>query len=512
MRQEEDLTDDQRRIIAAVDEDFNRIVWADVGTGKTVSALTVVLRRILGFESRRVLVVGPRLVAERVWSREVTEWAHLAGLRVQRIVGSPAERLEAMRADADIYTITRDNIVWLEEQFIRITGVNSDGDPLRAQYRKWRWDTVIIDECQSFKHQDSKRFRSMRRLRRLFDHVLMLTGSLRPNGYGDLWAQYYLLDGGKRLGTTEKAFRKRWFDKNVQDGVVTYDVKSEAAKAHIDRLIADVTLVMRDTQKPAPVNTVEIELDPEELRLYRKMAREACVEVQGKQITAVNAGVLWGKLLQMANGAVYSAADEDGNKEWHLIHDKKIEALAELLESLPRPVIVGYGFRHDLERMMRKLRECGVEDVGILRSNKSLDLWREGKIGVGIMHPQSAGHGLNDLYVSGAENLVWFGFTPNREFYEQLNGRLTGGHRRTGRTVTIHHLVVKKTVDEDAVAMLDFKGEDQVRTQIRVAKRLTEGPSDVDEPRKDSLGRKQEPTRTRAPVCRQSDWEAAHAA
>jgi hypothetical protein len=176
---------------------------------------------------------------------------------------------------------------------------------------------------------------------------------------------------------------------------------------------------------------------------------------------------LWGKLLQLANGAVY-----DAEKNYHVLHDRKLEALGELLESLPRPVIVGYGFIHDVERVQRFISKAFPgERVGVLRTGKSLDVWRSGGLDIGIMHPASAGHGLNDLYVSGAENLVWFGFTSNREFYDQLNGRLAGGHRRTGRKICIHHIVADNTIDEDALAMLDFKGDQQLTAQIRVAQR-----------------------------------------
>jgi hypothetical protein len=196
------------------------------------------------------------------------------------------------------------------------------------------------------------------------------------------------------------------------------------------------------------------------------MVRTSVLSFGDREISAVNAGVLWGKLLQMANGAVY-----DTDHKWHEIHSRKLDALWELLESLPKPVIIGYGFIHDVERIFasfpKSLGRCAV-----LRTGKSLDRWRRGEIDIGVMHPASAGHGLNDLYLSGAENLVWFGLTPNREFHDQLNGRLTGGHRRTGRKVCIHYIVSEGTVDDDAQDMLTFKGDQQTAAQIRVAQRM----------------------------------------
>jgi SNF2-related domain len=453
----EQLTDDQHRSIGFLQDREAAGLWADVGTGKTVAALTAAKRLLDGFDVRRVLVVGPRLVAERVWAAEVNEWSHLRGVRVSRIVGNPEERLAAIDADADVYTISRDNVCWLEEQFIDLR--------LKRQIKRWPWDLVILDECQSFKAQSSKRFKSMRKLRRLFPRIWLLTGSLMPQGYRDLWSQLYLLDGGQRLGTTEDAYLRRFFDKEVNDGIPSYEIKGGAAE-EIDALIADVFCVMRDAQPPAPSNFITVELSKEERYLYNRMVRTSVLQIGDKQISAVNAGVLWGKLLQMANGAVY-----DETHKWHDIHKRKLDALWELLESLPRPVIIGYGFVHDVERIFGNApRHLGR--FSVLRTNKSLDQWRRGEIDIGVMHPASAGHGLNDLYISGAENLVWFGFTSNREFYDQLNGRLAGGHRRTGRKVCIHHLVTADTMDDEARALLDHKGDQQTTAQIRVAQRL----------------------------------------
>jgi SNF2 family DNA or RNA helicase len=461
LKQFSQLTKDQHSAISFIESHETGGLWADVGTGKTVSALTAVLRLLNRFDCKRVLVVGPRLVAERVWESEVAEWEHLKHLRVSKIVGTAAQRLAAMERDADVYTITRDNVCWLEDQFIRYEGL------IKAQYRKWPWDTVILDESQSFKSQSSQRFKSIRRLRRLFPRCYLLSGSLMPNGYGDLWSQLYLIDGGERLGKTESAYHQRWFSKEVNDGVVRWTLKPHAAE-EIDARISDVFYVMRDAQPPAPTNFIKVSLSKEERATYSKMVRTSVLQLGDQEVTAVNAGVLWGKLLQMANGAVY-----DEKHEWHEIHSRKLEALWELLESLPRPVIIGYGFVHDVERIF-KYAPKSLGRMGILRTSKSLDEWRQGKIDIGIMHPASAGHGLNDLYLSGAENLVWYGFTSNREFYDQLNGRLTGGHRRTGRNVCIHHIVAEGTVDEDAQTLLNFKGDQQVTAQIRVAQKMKE--------------------------------------
>lgn len=464
MLSESDLNADQRtggNFLAARDA---AILWGDVGTGKTIAALTALLKLLDSFDAHSILVVGPRLVSERVWSAEVAQWAHTRNLKVVRIVGTAKQRLKAIETPADIHTISRDNVQWLEECFIRVSGVNAKGDPVREQYRKWRWDTVVLDESQSFMSQKSKRFKSMRRLRRLFKRVYLLSGSLMPNGYKCLWSQMYLVDRGERLGLTEDAYHKRWWSKDVRDGVVTWELKGEWAAEEIDRRISDVCFVMRDKKQVKPLNLVWVKLDKKEQQLYSRMAREKILELGGQQINAVNAGVLWGKLLQLANGAVY-----DAEKNWHVLHTKKLEALIELLECLPRKVLIGYGFVHDIERIQVALKAAKIDGVGIIRTNASLDAWQAGKIWKGIIHPASAGHGLNEL--KDAEAVVWFGLTPNFEYFQQLNGRVIGGHRLQGRDIGIHIIGAENTVDEDAVGLIDFKGEQQLRGQIRVAQR-----------------------------------------
>lgn len=464
MLNESDLTSDQRKVVEFFKRNSAAIAWCDVGTGKTVSLLTVLLWLINGFDARRILVVGPRLVVERVWSEQVAEWTHLRGLKVVRVVGTAKQRLAALATEADIYTISRDNVQWLEGLYIRITGTDSKGKPVRAQYNKWPFDTVILDESQSFKDQSSKRYKSMRRLRRLVSRIYLLSGSLMPNGYKDLWAQMYLVDGGARLGASEKAFQKRWFRKEVNDGVVTYDLLPGAAE-EIDRLVSDVCMVMRDAKQAKPINFVKVTLSKPELQAYRTLVRKNVLELGSAQINAINAGVLWGKLLQLANGAVY-----DAERQWHVLHDRKLDALVELLESLPKKVLIGYSFVHDIERIQAALAKAKVPGVGVIRTPKSLDDWKAGRITRGIIHPLSAGHGLNDL--KDAEAIVWYGLTPNRESFDQLNGRVVGGHRLQGRDIGIHVILADNTIDDDLVDLLAFKGNMQTTAQIRVAQRF----------------------------------------
>lgn len=287
-----------------------------------------------------------------------------------------------------------------------------------------------------------------------------------PNGYRDLWSQIYLLDGGQRLGTSEGAYLAKFFIKEVNDGIPSFTIKPEAP-AQIDALIADIFFVMRDAQPPAPTNFIKVALSKDERKLYSKMVRTSVLQLGEQEVSAVNAGVLFGKLAQLANGAVYDEAHR-----WHEIHRQKLDALVDLLESLPRPVLIGYSFVHDIERMQTALAKAKVPGVGVIRTNESLNAWKRGEIEVGILHPASAGHGLNDL--KDASALVWFGLTANLEHYQQLNGRVIGGHRRAGRSVCTHHIVAENTIDEELMQMLDSKDNDQVAAQIRVAHRLRE--------------------------------------
>lgn len=465
-----DLKPKQRGAIDFLQARSAALLWADVGTGKTVCTITAICNLLASFDCKRVLVIAPKRVAGRVWRDEVEAWAHTQGLRVSRIIGTPAERLAAMQVDADIYTLTRDNVQWLEKQFIETTR-HPITDKLisRKQIRKWIWDTVVLDESQSFKSQSSQRFKSLRMLRQLIPRLYLLSASVMPNGYKDLWSQLYLLDGGQRLGNSEKAFHQRWFHKEVYEGVVTLELRKGAAE-EIMRAISDITYVMEDEQPPVPKNFIRVTLTKTERKAYDDMVRTSVLRFSDKVITAVNAGVLYGKLLQIANGAIY----HDAEHNWTLVHDQKLEALWELLEELPKPVLIGYGFVHDLQRIQAAGNETGLGKFAVLKSDKSLDAWRRGEIDYGIIHPASAGHGLNDLYVSGSENIVWFGFTNNLEFYQQLNGRITGGHRRTGRSPVIHHIMADDTIDEDAKALLEQKDSDQTKAKIGLAARLKE--------------------------------------
>ena len=445
-----------------IKRNMNCAVWMDLGLGKTVTTLTAISDLMRSFDASRVLLIAPLRVARKVWTDEVKEWSHVSDLRVSVMCGSVAERLAAMRAEADIYCINRENVAWLCQQF-----VIRDNGRLK-QIAKWPWDTVILDESDSFKSQSSERWKWMKRVRRLFPRMIQLTGTPTPNGYADLWSQIYLLDGGKRLGSTESAFKERFMDP-PGFGQMRWTMKPHSEK-HIKDLLADIVISLRaeDYLDLPPIlhNHIRVELPKEALKHIEKLERMFITEiVPEKKVTAANGGVLYGKLLQMAGGAVYRQVNET-IRETIPLHDEKIKALLELIELTPGPVMVAYSFQHEQERIEKALVPwCAKHQKTVRRLKTVVDEndWNAGKVDVLLLHPASGGHGLN-LQFSGSENIIWFGPTPNRGHYDQLNARLAGGHRRVGKNIVIHHILAEDTIDIwDTLPLLENKGEAQER-------------------------------------------------
>lgn len=473
----ENLYPYQNKAIQFVKDNTECALWLEMGLGKTPSVLTAAVDMINSFDVNRVLVIAPLRVARKVWSDEVKRWNHLTHLTVRPCVSSEkklsradsaAHRLNMLRSNAPITTINREQIPWLESLFI-------EG---KKQIRRWPWDLVIVDESSSFKSQSAQRWKSLRRLRRLFPRCVELTGTPAPNGYVDLWSQLYLLDQGERLGATEKAYHEAFFDKANSYEYNALTLKP-GAETQIQALIADIVLTMRAedylTLPPVQYNSIMVEMPSTCRTLYKRLERKYILETYGgRTVTAVNAGVCQGKLLQLANGSIYI----DDNGKYETLHDAKLEALAETLEGLPRPVMIGYGFKADRERLGKLLtRFCGTgRKWSVLTTDAQFEAFARGEIDYGVIHPGSAGHGLNDLHLSGSTNLVWFGTTNNLEYYQQLNARLTGGHRRAGKNVIVHHLLTEDTVDEKQLALLkrkDATQDDLTRNMADLAKRIS---------------------------------------
>ena len=445
MLRRDNLHDYQERGVSHIIDHEYCALFLTMGLGKTVTTLTAIKELIDNCIISNALVIAPKKVTQVTWSDEIKNWEHLQGLTISVIDGTAKQRREAMAAKADIYAVSRDNIVWL---VLEHGGV------------KLPYDMVVIDELSSFKNHASKRFRAMRKVRKFIPRVVGLTGTPAPNGLIDLFAQMYLIDEGQRLGKTVTAYRDRFFrpEKRNGDIVYTYGLKApqDETEQQISDLISDITISMtaEDYLKmPDKIMLYDyVDLAPKVLAMYRDFEKEQILELinSDEPISAASAAALSNKLQQFANGAIYDA--ERNVKD---LHDEKLDKLEEIVEAANgEPVLIAYSYKHDLERIMQKLK--AYKPVKLEKPEHIAD-WNAGKIPVLVTHPASAGHGLN--LQKGGHILVWFGNTWSLELYQQFNARLY----RQGqmKPVMIHHIVAKNTIDEKIIKSLDGKRETQ---------------------------------------------------
>ena len=430
--------DYQKRAIEMVEALPSVGLFLDMGLGKTVITMTAINELMYEeFEVSRVLVIAPRRVAEDTWTREHAKWDHLQHLRVSRVLGTPAQRVRALKADADIYVIGRDNVVWLTETL-----------------KAWPFDMVVIDELSSFKSPQAKRFRALRRVMPQVRRVVGLTGTPSPNGLMDLWAQVYLLDRGERLGRTLGAYRERYFRAGARNGYVVYKwVPRAGAPEKIQAKISDICVSMSAAdylKLPRRIdNVIPVKLSDAELDTYKQMERDQLLEMEDSDdtVAAFNAAAVMSKLLQIANGSVYTSAGDVLR-----IHDAKLEALEEIIDTTDSPVLVFYSFRHDLDAIREK-----VKDARMLEGPQDIADWNAGRIRVLLAHPASVGYGLN--LQEGGHVIVWYGLTWSLELYQQANARLY--RQGQEKPVIIHHLVADGTVDEQVMRALQDKDTGQ---------------------------------------------------
>lgn len=429
-------------------------LFLDMGMGKTVSTLTAIDDLILLGEVNKVLVIAPLRVAEDTWSTEVDKWDHLKHLRISKILGSKKQREEAINTEADIYVTNRENVDWLVTEC----------------FNSWIWDMVVIDELSSFKSSKAKRFRALKKVRPHFKRIVGLTGTPAPNSLIDLWPQIYLLDGGQRLGKTITGYKERYFKPGRRNGYVVYNWElKEGSEEAIQNKISDICISMSAKDYldlPERIdNKVEINLPIKVMDTYKQLEKDLVLEIGEEDITAANAAVLTNKLLQLANGAIYS---ED--KEVVRIHDEKLDRLEEIIDTANgKPVLVFYNFKHDYDRISAMLTKNKIKHQ-TLNTSDDIKMWNNGEIQVALLHPASAGHGLNLQY--GGNIIVWFGLTWSLELYQQANARL---HRQGQKeTVIIHHLIAKGTVDEDVMNALANKEVNQNMLLEAVKARIKE--------------------------------------
>jgi SNF2 family DNA or RNA helicase len=425
--------------------------WVDMGLGKTVAYLMALQRLIDDFEVAHTLIIGPLRVARKVWTDEIDVWEHIRPFETQKILGTARQREKAMRTPAEIHLINRENVTWLLEQhFTRLPWIEYDkGDPRRnmpvKQTRKWHWDNVVIDESNSFSYQSSSRWKALRFIRKRIDRMTQLTGTPDTRNLMGLWAQIHLLDQGKRLGASEKSFKEDFFIPPSRYDPSNKYIPKHFAQKQIRKRLRDIVLTLRakdylDIEDPWPV-WHRVDLTKAQRDVYEEMERNFIIQYGNNIITAVNAGVLANKLLQLANGFIY-----DAEKNWHGFHERKTEVLLDLVEAATGPIIVAYNYIPDRLRIEAALTKAKV-NWRLLKTEQDEEDFKAGKIDVLILSPQSAGHGLN-IHQSGARAIVWYGLVWSLEQYIQTNARLTGGHRAVGRQITLHHIVTEDTYED----------------------------------------------------------------
>ena len=413
-------------------------VLLDMGLGKTSITLTAINDLLFdSFDVHKVLVVAPLRVARDTWSAEIEKWSHLKDLRYSVVVGTERERLKALSIPADIYIINRENVQWL---------VEDSGYP-------FDFDMAVIDELSSFKNHQSKRFKAFMKVRPKLKRIVGLTGTPAGNGLMDLYAEFRLLDMGERLGRFISQYRDAYFQPDKRNGMIIYSYKPlPYAEQQIYDRISDITISMKATdhlKMPELISSeYTVQLTEKQKEKYEKLKNELILTSDDNEVTAANAAALSNKLSQMASGAVYS---DDGSIVE--VHDGKLDALEDIIESMNgKPLLVAYWFKHDLERIKKRF------DVREIKSSEDISDWNDGKIPVALIHPASAGHGLN--LQSGGSTLVWFSLPWSLELYQQTNARLWR-QGQTSNTVVIQHIITKDTIDAKILNALKAKDTTQ---------------------------------------------------
>ncbi|MBP3522008.1 MAG: DEAD/DEAH box helicase [Clostridia bacterium] len=422
----------------------------EMGLGKTVITLTaidVLINEL--FEVDRVLVIAPKRVAEDTWTREHAKWDHLRHLRVSKVLGSPEQRRRALAVDADIYVIGRDNVVWLVEQC----------------RQGWPFDMVVIDELSSFKNPQAKRFRALKKVIPKASRVVGLTGTPSANGLMDLWAEIYLLDRGERLGHTLGAYREKYFRPGARNGYVVFKWEPlRGSREKIEAAISDICISMSaDDYLTLPKridNLIPVKLSPQEMKQYKTMEAEQLLHIDDEDVVALNAAAVMIKLLQIANGSVYS---HEGNVV--RLHDAKLEALLEIIDTTDSPVLIFYSYKHDLAAI-----KAAIPGARTLDGPEDIAEWNAGRVQVLLAHPASVGYGLN--LQEGGHVIVWYGLTWSLELYQQANARLY--RQGQDKPVIIHHLIAEGTVDEQVMRALQEKDMSQAALMAALKERRTQ--------------------------------------
>lgn len=446
------ICDYQYRISEFIQEHPNCACWVPMGLGKSVSTLMALQNQIENFDVAHTLIIAPLRVARRVWTDEIAIWDHIKTFEVQKIIGTPRQRLKAMRTPAEIHLINRENIPWLEEQMICE----------KRWVKKWNWDNCIIDESTSFSYQSSARYKSLTRMRTKIDRMVQLTGTPDTRSLLGLWAQIHLLDKGERLGFSEKYFHQKWFINPTIHDPGQKRIPKSFARKQIVRRLQDIVISLRtedylDVKRPHE-NYIRVDMSRAEKKQYHQLERQRILRFENDIVRAVNSGVLANKLLQICNGFVYTE-----HPRFELLHNHKIDALQELIEGLSGPIMICYSYVPDRIRIIELMRTLGKKlglNYRVLKTEQDEDEWNLGLIDVLIFHSKSAGHGCN-IHKSGAYNLIYFGLMWSLEQFAQVKARLVGGHRAGTRDNVIHYIITEGTYEDRVRYTLTQNAEHQ---------------------------------------------------
>lgn len=438
--------DYQKHATNFIEEKQISAIFLSMGLGKTVITLSALFDLLFdSFDVHKALVIAPLRVAKFTWSSEIEKWEHLNLLKYSVVVGTEVQRKKALSKKADIYIVNRENVQWLIE---------------KSGY-KFDFDMIVIDELSSFKNGKSVRFKSLLKVRPLVKRIVGLTGTPSGNGLMDLWAEFKILDYGVRLERFITHYRNKYFIPDKRNGEIVYSYKLiPGADKVIYNKISDITMSMRaeDYLKMPKLiyRNNEVEISDKAGEIYKNLQNDFIQELKDRdeEITVANAAVLTNKLLQVSNGSLYT-----DNGSTYKIHDAKLDALEDLIEaSNGKPMLVAYWFKHDLERIKERLDSLGII-YGCLDKDDAIRKWNTGKLNVGLIHPASAGHGLN--LQSGGNVIVWFGLTWSLELYQQTNARLYRQGQKA-ESVIIIHIISKGTIDENVLEVIHGKATKQM--------------------------------------------------
>lgn len=446
------LHDYQKNAVNFQSTRLNSMLWLDMGLGKTVITLSSIAHLVKTGFLRGVVIVAPIRVIQMVWRQEAAKWAHTNHLTFSMVTGNKDQRTRALLRPADVYLINYENLEWLAETLR--TYFVSKGKPAP-------FNGIVWDEISKMKNSATNRVRAYKKIANQFVWTTGLTGTPASNGYKDLHGQFLVVDRGQRLGTSKTAFKTKFYKKVGPYKEVPFD----DTESIIKNLIGDITLEMSaEDYNPLPdllVNNIEVEMPPELRAKYEQMEKEFFLALDsGKDIEIFNQAALTNKCLQFSNGAIYPIA---GMPMWEPIHDMKLDALEEIIESAQgSPILCAYAYRSDAERIMKRFESLRPINLTDCKSEMSLrnamHRWTTGDCQLMIGHPASMGHGIDGLQKNG-RHLVWFGLNWSLDLYEQFNARIR--RQGQGASVVCHRILTAKTLDQAQAMALDDKATTQ---------------------------------------------------